>query len=178
MFAVILMLGSVVWVISEVTEISQGGYTTLNSSISAIAFALIATGVFTIWPAVGKDLLGRAGIALISSGMWVFTLIALMVIGSGITSDAQIAQSTIFLFAGTAVTLGALALGIWIVTKSELASWIGFALILITLFSVGVAFVPALTPYQSFSNLGLAALLFWIGFSLRTTTQNTQVSST
>lgn len=174
MFAVILMLGSFVWVVSELTELIQGGYTALNSTISAIAFALIAAGVFAIWPAVGKDIIGRAGIMLVSVGMWVFTLIALLVIGSGITSDAQIAQSTLFLVAGTAVTLGALALGIWIITKSELPNWVGITLILVTIFSIGVAFVPALTPYQPFSNLGLATLLFWLGFSMQVMNQKSK----
>lgn len=167
MFAIILMLGSFVWVVSELAEIAQGSYTTLNSSLSALAFALIASGIFALWPAIGKDMTGRAGVGLISFGMWVFALVALMVIGSDVRSDADISQSTIFLIAGTAVTIGALALGVWIITKSKLPNWLGIAQILITLFSIGVAFVPLLTPFQPFANLGLAAILFWIGFSTR-----------
>jgi len=178
MFAVILMLGSFVWVLSELTELTQGSYTALNSAISAMAFALIAAGIFAIWPKVGKNMMGRAGLILISIGMWMFTLIAVLVIGSSITSDAQIAQSTIFLIAGTAVTLGALALGFWIYSEGDFPKWIGIALLVVTIFSIGVAFVPALTPLQSFANLCLTALLFWLGFSMRILSQKPKTDPT
>ena len=60
MIQLVLMLGSFAWVISELAELAQGGYTTINSTISAIAFFAIAIGIFTLWPLAEKKHRGKS----------------------------------------------------------------------------------------------------------------------
>ena len=167
MIQIILMLGSFAWVISELAELAQGGYTTINSTISAIAFFAIAIGIFTLWPLAEKNTVGKAGVGLVSVGMFVFSIVALMAMASGVKSDAEIANTPIFLIAGTATMLGALATGYFLYKSGKFPIWVGGGLMAITVFSLGVAFVPQLTPLQPLANLVLAGLLFWVAFSIR-----------
>lgn len=167
MTAIILMIGAVLWIISEIMELVSGGFTDMNSTVSAVAFLAIATGMETLWQAEGQNKVGKAGLGLVSLGMALFAIVAFQAIGSGITNDAEISGSTLFLAAGSAVSLGALALSYWLITASPFAKVLGIVLLAATAFTLGVAFVPALVSLQPLSNLVLAGTLFWLGWTSR-----------
>ncbi|WP_127522475.1 hypothetical protein [Mesorhizobium sp. Z1-4] len=165
--ALVLMAGALVWALSEVLELLQGGFTPLNSGVSAVAFVLIGIGVWALWRERAQNRLGQAGIAMLSIGMVLFALVAVQVMSSGITSDAEIADTPIFLLSGGLVSIGALLLGWWLVAASPFPKWIGAILVAATLFTLAVAFVPAIVALQPVSNLVLAAVLGRLGWQLR-----------
>lgn len=165
--AILLMVGALLWIVSEGMELASGGFNDANSTVSAVAFALIGLGLGTLWRVEGQNIIGRAGVALVALGMGLFALVAVQTIGSGLTNDAGQSGEPLFLTAGTAVSLGALALSYWLVTSGPFPKIIGVILLLATVFTLGVAFVPALVGLQPLSNLILAATLFWLGWASR-----------
>ncbi len=165
--AYLLLGGALVWALSEILELAQGGFTPLNSSISALAFVLIAAGVWALWRRPGQNPIGQAGIGMLSVGMVLFAIVAVQVVGSGVSSDAEIAETPIFLAAGSLVSIGALLIGWWLIAASAFPKWVGAVLVAATLFTLAVAFIPAIVGLQPLSNLVLAAVLAWIGLKLR-----------
>lgn len=165
--AMLLMAGALLWIVSEGMELASGGFNDANSTVLAIAFALIGLGLGTLWRVEGQNIIGRIGLALVALGMGLFALVAFQTIGSGLTNDAGQSDTSLFLAAGTAVSLGALALSYWLVTKGPFPKIIGVILLLATIFTLGVAFVPTLTALQPLSNLILAGTLFWLGWVSR-----------
>lgn len=167
MLAILLMAGAILWMISEVMELMADGFNDANSTVSAIAFVTIGLGLGALWRVKGQNIIGRVGVALVALGMGLFGLVAFQTIGSGLTNDAGQSQDPLFLAAGSAVSVGALALSYWLVMTSPFPKIVGFVLLFATLFTLGVAFVPNLTGLQPVSNLILAAILLWLGWSSR-----------
>jgi uncharacterized membrane protein YozB (DUF420 family) len=165
--AYILITGALVWALSEVIELAQGGFTPLNSSVSALAFVLIGAGVWALWRRAGQSRPGQAGVAMLSVGMVLFAVTAIQVVMTGAANDTEISGTPLFLTAGSLVSLGTLLVGWWLITGSSLPKWIGAVLIAATLFTLAVAFVPAMVGLQPLSNLVLAAVLALLGWRLK-----------
>ena len=163
----VLMAGALVWALSEILELLQGGFTLLNSSVSALAFLLIGIGIWALWRPSAQSRIGQAGVILLSAGMALFAIVAVQAASSGITSDAEMAGTPIFLAAGALVSVGALLLAGWLIAASPYPKWVGAVLLAATLFTLAVAFVPAIVALQPVSNLVLAAVLGWLGWQLR-----------
>lgn len=167
MTAIVLMVGAVLWIVSEIMELASGGFNDLNSSVSALAFLGVATGMEALWTVKGQTKIGKMGLGLVSLGMALFAVVAFQTIGSGIINDAEISGSALFLVAGTAVSTGAIALSYWLISASPFAKMIGYVLLGATAFTLGAAFVPSLVGLQPVSNLVLAGTLFWLGWERR-----------
>lgn len=167
MTAIVLMVGAVLWIISEIMELVSGGYNDLNSSVSVVAFLGVATGMEALWTVKGQTKVGKVGLGLVSLGMALFAVVAFQAIGSGIINDVEISGSTLFLVAGTAVSTGAIALSYWLISASPFAKILGYVLLGATAFTLGVVFVPSLVGLQPVSNLVLAGTLFWLGWERR-----------
>lgn len=167
--AIILMIGALLWVVSEVLELVSGGFNDVNSSVSVAAFAAIGIGMSALWRAEGQDNTGRTGLALVALGMGLFALVAYQTIGSGIVSDVEQSDSVLFLGAGSAVSIGALALSYWLIMTSSYPKPVGVILLIATAFTLSVAFIPMLVGLQPLSNLVLAGTLFWLGWLSRRT---------
>lgn len=163
----ILLAGALVWALSEILELVKGGFTPLNSTASALAFVLIALGVWALWRQPGQNRIGQSGIATLSIGMVLFAVVAVQVVMSGAVNDAEISDTPIFLAAGGLVSIGALLLGWWLIATSRFPKWVGIVLVAATLFTLAVAFVPAIVALQPVSNLVLAAVLAWLGWRVQ-----------
>lgn len=163
------MTGALVWALSELLELAQGGFTPLNSSVSALAFLLIGAGVWALWRQPGQNRAGQAGVAMLSTGMVLFAITAVQVALTGAANDTEISGTPLFLTAGSLVSLGTLVLGWWLIAGSAFPNWIGAVLIAATLFTLAVAFMPAMVALQPLSNLVLAAILGWLGWRFRET---------
>ena len=161
------MTGALLWALSELLELAQGGFTPLNSSVSALAFVLIGAGVWALWRQPSQTRAGQAGVAMLSLGMVLFAITAIQVAVTGAANDTEISGTPLFLTAGSLVSLGTLVLGWWLITGSGFPKWIGAVLIAATLFTLAVAFLPAIVALQPLSNLVLAAILGWLGWRLR-----------
>ena len=166
MFRWILIAGCALWIISEFLELQAGGYNSINSSVSSLAFAAVGVGLWVFWKR-GFNLISKLGVVFTSFGMLLFSLVAFQTIGSGIVDDTALSQTSLFLAAGTAVTVGALTLGGWLATVSPYPKITGYVLISATAFTLAVAYVPPLVQFQPLSNLVLAGSLGWLGLLSR-----------
>ena len=163
MFRWSLIAGCALWIISELLELHAGGYNSLNSSVSSLAFMAVAVGLWVFWNK-NYHFASKLGVVFTSVGMALFSLVAFQTIGSGIIDDTALSQTSLFLAAGTAVTVGALMLGGWLATVSPYPKVAGYVLIAATAFTLAVAYIPPLVSMQPLSNLILAATLGWLGF--------------
>lgn len=165
--AKLLVMGAMLWIVSEGMELASGGFNDANSTVSTIAFLLIGLGLGTLWRADGQNIVGRIGVALVALGMGLFALVAFQTIGSGLINDSAQSGEPLFLAAGSAVAIGALALSYWLVTVGPFPKIIGVIMFLATLFTLGVAFAPDLVGLQPVSNVVLALILLWLGWASR-----------
>ena len=168
----VLITGCIVWLVSEVLEFRAGGFDDTNSVVTALAFGLVAIGIWAIWNARDQRNYGRAGVALISLGMILFTILTILTIGTGITSDIEHADSPLFLSAGAAVSAGVIALSSWIFQISHLPKWSGVVLLVGTMTARAGAFMPSLIVLQGISSVCLAVALIWISLALMKAKKN------
>jgi hypothetical protein len=167
MIALVLIAGAILWIVSEILELAQGGFTPFNSGVSAVAFAAVAVGLWVFWAKATPNKVAQAAVILTSLGMGLFTIVAFQAIGSGATSDADIVGSPLYSAAGTAVGLGASLLSYWLIRVSSFPKMFGVVVTLATAFTLGVAFVPALTSFQPLSNIVLAGVFLMLGIRIR-----------
>lgn len=165
--AYVLIFGTIAWLAGEALRLMAGGFNDANSVVITSAFVLIALGIWTMWRANGQTRTGRVGVAMISIGMILFALLQYQTIGSEILNDAEQVKNPLFLAGGAVVSIGVAATGFWIITISHMPKWIGISLLIGTLISLGVAFIPGLVDMQIVSNIVLAISLMWIGIVMR-----------
>lgn len=162
-----LIVGAALWVLSELLEIVQGGFTLLNSSVSGAAFVGVAVGIWALWPKIAGHRVGQVGVVAISLGMALFTIVVVQTIMIGAQNDLELSSTPLYLSAGTAVSVGALALGYWLMRVSPFPASLGVLLLGATAFTLVVAFVPSLVELQAWSNIVLASVLGRLGLALR-----------
>jgi len=163
----VLIAGCIVWLVSEVLEFRAGGFDDTNSLVTALAFGIISIGIWVFWNARDQENYGRVGVALTSLGMVLFTILSVLTVGTGITSDVGHADSPLFLSAGAATTVGVTFVSIWIFRTTQLPKWTGVILLVGTLAALVGAFAPNLVVLQGISSVFLAIALTRVGLILR-----------
>ena len=102
------VMGAGAWIVSEVLEMSAGGFSAASMWVSVVAFLLMAVGIWGLHriQARDKNALSLAGALLMSLSLVVFSIQALQFLSSPGTSAAgQAATDPLFVVGALAMVV-------------------------------------------------------------------------
>lgn len=144
-FPAAALAGAACWILSELIEVSGGGFSALSLGLTTLAFAALSVGV---WGLDGERPTTRAWTAATGVGSLGFALMAAVAVDMGLSGGVQHEGPLFFAAVGT-FALGVLALGGLSLATGRHPRWVGLGFTL-----AGLAGLVA-----NAAELGLAANL-------------------
>ena len=158
-----VLAGAGCWIVSEIGEITGGGFSAVSLAITLGAFLLLAIGIWGLHRSQpsGKNMLSLSGAVLTSLAFAIFALVSIQLMMSESTTED--AEAPLFMVGALAMVVGVILFGISVIKTKYYPAWTGLGLIVLALISltVGVLSLPVLI--QNISNLILACILIYMG---------------
>ena len=156
------IVGTVLWMASEIFELSGGGFSEISLLITVGAFLLLAIGCWGLHGSQSpeRNVLSFSGTLLISLAFAIFAVLTFQLM-TGQASPETI-ESPLFRIGGILMVLGAVVFGIAVSRAALFPVWTGAAMIVLSIGTVAIEAVIGPGLSQNLVNLLLGAILIFM----------------
>ena len=163
----ILIIGCILWIVSEIFEIVSSGFGVPGLLITIAAFLLVAIGVWSIHKqqAPKKNTLSLIGVLMLMVSLIIFAIISTqMMIAMLSNTTHEYVEGPLFITGAALVSLGSILMGVSVIRIKYFPQWTGIPLIVLPIVTILVEALSLPIMIQNLVNILLASVLIFMSF--------------